>query len=57
MTLHTGQAVVNRSVEYQTMIGFGGAVTDAAGLNVFALSSETRNKLLEAYFSPAGKRF
>ncbi|CAJ0959211.1 unnamed protein product, partial [Mesorhabditis belari] len=36
---------------YQEIYGFGGAFTDAAGINLASLSVESRGKLLEAFFS------
>ncbi|XP_067942869.1 putative glucosylceramidase 4 [Watersipora subatra] len=45
---------VNKSISYQTILGFGGAITDAAAKNIFMLSSATRLKLLESYYSPSG---
>lgn len=39
---------------YQTIIGFGGAFTDAASINIKKLSPEGQQKLLEAYFSDDG---
>ncbi|CAJ0570088.1 unnamed protein product, partial [Mesorhabditis spiculigera] len=37
---------------FQNILGFGGAFSDAAGLNLAALSHRAAHKLLEAYFSP-----
>ncbi|KAL3119715.1 hypothetical protein niasHT_005973 [Heterodera trifolii] len=44
------EIVVDSSKEYQTVLGFGGAFTDAAGVNLNALSNTTRATLLRAYF-------
>ena len=41
--------------KHQSIIGFGGAFTDAAGINMAALKPETRQKLLESYFGTKGK--
>ncbi|XP_011867654.1 PREDICTED: glucosylceramidase-like [Vollenhovia emeryi] len=41
---------VNSANTYQTIQGFGGAMTDAAALNIRTLSNETQHKLLESYF-------
>jgi len=43
---------LNRSVSFQTIKGFGGAITDAAGANIYSLSTETTQKILNSYFSP-----
>ncbi|CAL4071152.1 unnamed protein product [Meganyctiphanes norvegica] len=45
---------VNADYHYQTMMGFGGAFTDSAGLNIVALSNATQEKLMSSYFSPSG---
>lgn len=39
---------------YQKILGFGGAFTDAASINIHSLSEDARLKLLESYFSPNG---
>ncbi|ETN77522.1 hypothetical protein NECAME_03186 [Necator americanus] len=45
---------VDARQQFQTIIGFGGAFTDSAGINLASLSERTRRKLLEAYFSENG---
>ncbi|KHJ95600.1 hypothetical protein OESDEN_04448 [Oesophagostomum dentatum] len=40
--------------KHQSIIGFGGAFTDAAGINIASLKPQTRRKLLESYFGPKG---
>ncbi len=40
---------------YQTMIGFGGAFTDAAGINMNALSIATLNNFMNSYFAENGR--
>nr|CAD7423374.1 unnamed protein product [Timema monikensis] len=45
---------VNKNVTYQQILGFGGAMTDSAAINIDSLSEETQNRLLSAYFSPEG---
>jgi len=45
---------VNGAKEYQTILGFGGAFTDAAGKNMNALSKKARTNLLKSYFDPTG---
>ena len=48
---------LNRSVRFQQIFGFGGAFTDAAGINIASLSEETQTKLLESYYSPRGSEY
>ncbi|XP_045599901.1 putative glucosylceramidase 3 isoform X2 [Procambarus clarkii] len=52
----SGAVVVtlNRQDTFQTMIGFGGAFTDATGLNLLTLPSEAQDLVLRAYFAPEG---
>jgi glucosylceramidase len=45
---------VDSDKTYQTIQGFGGAMTDAAALNIRSLSNETQYRLLEAYFGSTG---
>ncbi|CAG2110051.1 unnamed protein product [Medioppia subpectinata] len=39
---------------YQSIIGFGGAFTDAAGLNIKALPETLQNHIINDYFSKSG---
>ena len=41
--------------QFQKVKGFGGAMTDAAALNILALSPPARNLLLKSYFSEEGE--
>jgi len=41
---------------YQSIVGFGGAFTDAATMNIAALSEAAQHHLLESYFSPKGNK-
>ncbi|XP_068226099.1 lysosomal acid glucosylceramidase-like [Palaemon carinicauda] len=53
----TASEVVNftlGSTTYQTMLGWGGAFTDAATLNILTLSPEAQDVLLRSYFSESG---
>lgn len=45
---------VNRDTTYQSIIGFGGAFTDAAGINIASLSPSAQDNLINSYFSPDG---
>jgi hypothetical protein len=38
---------VNSSVQYQEILGFGGAVTDSVGINLGSLKNQTREVLLK----------
>ncbi|XP_046704327.1 lysosomal acid glucosylceramidase isoform X2 [Silurus meridionalis] len=40
--------------KYQHVKGFGGAMTDAAAMNILSLSSRAQDQLLRQYFSPEG---
>jgi glucosylceramidase len=43
---------VDPAVECQTLLGFGGAFTEAAGLTFQKLGRENQKKILKAYFDP-----
>lgn len=47
--------VIDPSVQYQKIIGFGGAFTDSAGVNLNKSSEGVRKNILNAYFGPNGK--
>ncbi|MCI4374640.1 hypothetical protein PGIGA_G00008390 [Pangasianodon gigas] len=40
--------------KYQHVKGFGGAMTDAAAMNILSLSTRAQDQLLRQYFSPEG---
>ena len=42
--------------KYQKIRGFGGAMTDAAAVNILSLSAGAQDQLLRQYFSPEGTR-
>lgn len=48
---------LNSSRTYQTIIGWGGAFTDATGININTLPPNMREMLLEAYFSQNGLEY
>ncbi|XP_066998118.2 lysosomal acid glucosylceramidase [Anabrus simplex] len=57
---YEGEAVrvtVDRSKTYQKIFGFGGAMTDAAALNIASLSPDTQEHLLKSYYSPEGLQY
>uniref|UniRef100_A0A5S6R1H7 Glucosylceramidase n=1 Tax=Trichuris muris TaxID=70415 RepID=A0A5S6R1H7_TRIMR len=41
-------------VEMQEIVGFGGAFTDAAGINIASLSPLMQQQLLDSYYAPTG---
>jgi len=45
----------NEAHKNQTIFGFGGAFTDAAGINIARLSSNAQQNLIHAYFGPEGR--
>ena len=45
---------VNPTEEYQRILGFGGAFTDSATMNILNVSSKVQENLLSAYFSAEG---
>jgi len=48
---------LDRDVKYQKIIGFGGAFTDAAGINIAHLTSEAQESLIRAYYSEQGSEY
>ena len=49
-----GQIIVHPGEVFQTWQGFGGAFTDSAASAWAAMDDKSRNKLIDAYFSPQG---
>ncbi|XP_022106205.1 glucosylceramidase-like [Acanthaster planci] len=45
---------VNSSEEYQRIVGFGGAFTDSATMNILNVSSKVQENLLRSYYSMEG---
>ena len=43
--------------EYQTLLGFGGAVTEAAGYVYQSLNEEARKKVIAAYYGEGGNNY
>lgn len=50
----TSEAVLNATVKYQKITGFGGTFTDATGINLNKLPADVRKQVLEALFSDDG---
>ncbi|XP_063833346.1 lysosomal acid glucosylceramidase-like [Ostrinia nubilalis] len=49
---------LNVSIQYQAIDGFGGAITDAAGLNWLSLTdTNLRQSLIDSYFSSKGLEY
>ena len=48
---------LNKSVRYQEIFGFGGAFTDAAGINIAKLTQDAQTKLIESYYSDIGSEY
>ena len=44
-------------IHYQTIEGFGGAITDAAGYVYSLMNEEQKQILLKSYFSPEGMNY
>ncbi|ESP00722.1 hypothetical protein LOTGIDRAFT_158016 [Lottia gigantea] len=53
-SLYSTIFTINRNISYQTIQGFGGAFTDAAGINILSLPVPVQEKLLQSYYSPQG---
>ncbi|CAA3019407.1 glucosylceramidase isoform X2 [Olea europaea subsp. europaea] len=49
--------VVDLDREHQSILGFGGAFTDAGGINVMGLPEVLRNKLVETYYGEHGSQY
>lgn len=48
---------VNSKMRYQRIIGFGGAFTDASGLNILSLPEPMQEMILKAYYSANGLEY
>ena len=46
---------VNSSATFQTILGFGGAFTDSATINILNVTKPVKENLLKSYFSTDGK--
>ncbi|GIY03439.1 lysosomal acid glucosylceramidase [Caerostris darwini] len=45
---------INRSEMYQFILGFGGAFTDATGININSVAPKLQKKIISSYFSKTG---
>jgi glucosylceramidase len=50
----TNQIRINADQKFQTILGWGGAFTDAAGINLDSLNEQLQEKLLRSYFADDG---
>ncbi|RWS21013.1 glucosylceramidase-like protein [Leptotrombidium deliense] len=48
---------INREKRYQSIIGFGGAFTDSAGLNIQSLPKTLSERLIKDYFAEDGVQY
>jgi len=48
---------VNPSQTYQSILGFGGAITEAASTTFSQLSSSLQNQIIEAYYGATGNKY
>ncbi|GLV40112.1 Glucocerebrosidase 1a [Carabus blaptoides fortunei] len=48
---------IDHDTKYQTILGWGGAFTDSAGININALKGIVRQHLLSSYFSNEGLEY
>ena len=53
----TAEIIYDKNKTYQTWLGFGGAVTEAAGYNYARLNSDKQQEVMEAYFSSKGLNY
>ncbi|GMR50837.1 hypothetical protein PMAYCL1PPCAC_21032 [Pristionchus mayeri] len=47
---------IDPSTVYQEIIGFGGALTDAVGVNLASLTKATQESLIKQYYGTSGKK-
>ena len=48
---------IDRTKKYQKIIGFGGAFTDASGLNIKTLPEKLQNNIIDDYFGEKGIQY
>ncbi|EEY67014.1 glucosylceramidase, putative [Phytophthora infestans T30-4] len=49
--------IIDSKTTYQKIIGFGGAITDAAAINVYLMESNVQQLIIDAYFSDTGLQY
>ncbi|XP_063229264.1 lysosomal acid glucosylceramidase-like [Bacillus rossius redtenbacheri] len=53
----TLKLTVQRHVQYQEMLGFGGAITDSTAINIKSLSDKAEDNLMQSYFGEGGSQY
>ena len=53
----TDTVVINSTVEFQTITGFGGAFTESSAYVLNKLSPRTKHQVMAAYFSDSGAQY
>ncbi|KAG2506933.1 hypothetical protein BBO99_00009222 [Phytophthora kernoviae] len=48
---------IDATTKYQTIIGFGGAFTDAAAINIYKMKDTIQKNILDAYYSTDGIQY
>ncbi|XP_023226915.1 glucosylceramidase-like isoform X2 [Centruroides sculpturatus] len=48
------EITIDRTKRYQEILGFGGAFTDASGINILSLPAKLQDQLLRGYYSSDG---
>ncbi|GMF38936.1 unnamed protein product [Phytophthora fragariaefolia] len=48
---------IDSTTTFQEIIGFGGAFTDAAAINVYLMDSDVQQLIIDAYFSDTGLQY
>ncbi|XP_003402889.2 lysosomal acid glucosylceramidase isoform X1 [Bombus terrestris] len=48
---------IDTSKKYQSILGFGGAFTDSAGINIKNLSEAAQDQLMRTYYGSTGSRY
>lgn len=46
--------ILDSSSTYQSILGFGGAFTDAAALNIAKMEQQAQNLIIQSYYGPTG---
>lgn len=49
--------ILDKKRRFQKIEGFGGAFTDAAGINIAKLPKSAQNNLLSSYFGPQSEQY
>ncbi|XP_018579333.1 glucosylceramidase-like [Anoplophora glabripennis] len=56
-TTSENRIIIDQDDSYQEILGWGGAFTDATGININSLSSGAKEKLMRSYFSEDGLEY